>query len=60
MSLRTLENAIVAELRQVTGNRKLRPKDIQEWSTTPVESQGKEKAVKLPKLGVYVSYLEPK
>lgn len=59
MSLRTLEAAMLAELRAITGNRQLRQKDIQEWSTTPVDVEGKEKSVRLPHIGVYVAYLEP-
>lgn len=34
MSMRSLENAILGELRRVTGRNKLRLKDIMEWSTS--------------------------
>ena len=34
MSMRSLESAILGELRRVTGRNKLRLKDIMEWSTS--------------------------
>lgn len=34
MSMRSLETAILSELKQVTGRNKLRVKDIMEWSTS--------------------------
>jgi hypothetical protein len=60
MSLRTLETAILAELRTVTGQSALRLKDIQEWSTTPVKAQGAEVLAFLPALSIHVAYLEGK
>jgi hypothetical protein len=60
MGLRELEAGILRELRRVIGNSKVRQKDIQEWSTTPVTAQGEEKLAYLPELHIYVSYLEPK
>jgi AMMECR1 domain-containing protein len=59
MGLREVEAAILRELREVTGNRKLRQKDIQEWSTGKVVQQTGEKLVRLPKLAVNVAYREP-
>jgi hypothetical protein len=60
MSLKTLEAEILRELRTVTGLKKLSAKSIQEWSTSKVDTQGEEKYVYLPTIGVHVSYLEPK
>jgi hypothetical protein len=37
MSMRTLETAILAELRVVAGRRSIRLKDIMEWSTGDVK-----------------------
>ena len=56
MSMATLENAIVQELRLVTGNPKLRKKDMLEWQigqSLQAESD-KEVAVWLPDLQVTV------
>lgn len=63
MSLRTLEAAIRRELHLVTGNTKIRQKDIMEWqcgipTETPLVAQEGEKLAFLPKLGVHVSYKE--
>lgn len=59
MSLRTLENAILTELRGVTGNKKLKLKDLFEWSTSreTVEShlEVDEQLIECPKLGVWCS-----
>lgn len=58
MSLRSLEAEILAELRHFTGNRKIRQKDIMEWSSGPITAQGDEKLVKLPS-GYHICYVEP-
>ncbi|HEY2851156.1 MAG TPA: hypothetical protein VGI97_14860 [Gemmatimonadaceae bacterium] len=57
MSLRSLESAIVSELRAETGDRTLRIIDMMEWATTPVKAQGDEVALFLPLNKVYVAYL---
>lgn len=54
MSLATLERAILAELRAVTGRAKLRKKDIMEWSTGPVKPRVGETVYVLPDLGINV------
>lgn len=56
MSLKTLENEILRELRAVTGNPKLKMKDVMEWRTTEIAPQAGETVVHLAKVGVYVAY----
>lgn len=53
--MRTLENAILIELKKVSGNNKLRLKDIMEWSTGKVEAREDEKSYFLPELKVNVA-----
>lgn len=53
MSFATLERAVLAELRQVTKNSKLRLKDIMEWSTGEVKAQEGETLYFLPDLKVW-------
>ena len=55
MSMRTLEAAILVEARVVTGNKRLRQKDIMEWSSGKIEAQEGETLYKLPKLGVNIA-----
>ena len=62
---RAVENNILWELQAVTGNYKLRLKDIMEWSTSEEhvkknlrESEG-EKMIKVGGIGVWVAYKEP-
>ena len=55
MSMRSLETAILAELREVVGKRSIRLKDIQEWSTGDVKIQDGETLVILPDLKVNVA-----
>jgi hypothetical protein len=61
VSMRTLEAAILKELRRVTGNKKIQQKDIQEWGTHDVSegTRNDEVFIALPALGVTVSYKEP-
>lgn len=59
MSMRDLEASILAELRQHTGNRKIRQKDIMEWSTGEITAQGDERKVFLPLNRMHVAYVEP-
>lgn len=55
MSMATLERAILAELKTITKNNKLKLKDILEWSTGSVDAQTGEKLVFLPDLKVTVA-----
>ena len=55
MSMRSLESAIASEARRHFNNRTLRVKDLQEWSTAPIEAQAGEVTDKLPLNGVYVA-----
>lgn len=55
MSMRSLETAICAELREVTGVRTLRIKDIQEWSTGDVKKVEGETIFTLPLLSINAS-----
>jgi hypothetical protein len=59
MSLRDLEAAILRELREVTGMKKLRQKDIAQWSTGAVRTGDGELTTFLPTLGVHVAYKSP-
>jgi len=56
MGMRGLEAAILRELREVTGNRKLRQKDIQEWTTGDIKPVEGEMVVYLPTLHINVAY----
>lgn len=55
MSLRSLEAAILRELRKVAGNNKLRLKDIQEWSSGNVVAREGETLYCLPENTVNVA-----
>lgn len=60
----TLERAIVAELKVVTKNPKLRLKDIMEWRTgasdlSPLAKYDGDTQVFLPDLQVWVAYKMP-
>lgn len=57
MSLKTLETAILFELRRVSGKRTLRKKDIMEWSTSPVEAHDGETLFVLPELKIHIAVL---
>ena len=57
--MKQLEAAVLAELREVTGHRKLRQKDIMEWSTGDVKPGDGETLVFLPALKVHVAYKAP-
>lgn len=58
MSLRSLESAILAEAKIVTENKKLRLKDIMEWSTGEIKPQSGEKLYRLPKLCINIAVKE--
>jgi hypothetical protein len=55
MGMRELEAGILAEARIVTKNKKLRQKDIMEWSTGPVKEVAGEKTYHLPEMGVNIA-----
>lgn len=57
MGMRQLESTILAEARVVTGNKKLRLKDIMEWSTGKIEPRPGEKLYRLEKMGVNILIL---
>lgn len=60
MSMKTLEREILAELKTITGNNKLKMKDIMEWSTGEIKALPGEKFAHLPELKVNVAYVEKK
>ena len=55
MSMRDFEREILAEAKSVTGNKKLRMKDICEWSTGEIEPRDDEKIIRLPKALVQIA-----
>lgn len=57
MGIRQLESAILAEAKTVIGNKKLRMKDIMEWSSGEIKPEPGEKLYRLPKMGVNISVL---
>ncbi len=60
MSLKTLEAAILAELKRVARNPNLRQKDIMEWQTgRDLKPQEGETLYYLPELGVSVAVKLP-
>ena len=54
MSMATLETAVLAELIMLTGNSKLKKKDMLEWSTGDIKPQEDEQVWNLPGMGVNV------
>jgi hypothetical protein len=52
MSMRSLESAVLAELREVSGKRSLRLKDVMEWSTGDVKVNPDETLFRLPDLAI--------
>lgn len=58
MSMQSLEREVLAEAKEVTGNKKLRMKDIMEWSTGEVKAQSGEKLYRLPKLAINIAVKE--
>lgn len=59
MGMRELNAAMLVELRQATGLKKLRAKDILAWSTGKLEADEGEALVFLPGLKVNVVYAPP-
>jgi len=55
MGMRQLEAAVLAEAKIATCDKKLRMKDIMEWSTGEIKPQEGEKLYRLPILGVNVA-----
>lgn len=55
MGRRELEREILAEAKEVTGNKKLKMKNIMEWSTGKVKVQAGEREYHLPKTGVNIA-----
>ena len=55
MSMRDVESRILVEAKDVTKNKKLRLKDIREWSTGSVKVEENEVAIFLPYIGVNIS-----
>ena len=53
MSMATLEREILLELKEVSGNKKIKMKDVMEWATSEVKAQDGEKYYYLPKLGIH-------
>ena len=58
MSMKTLETAILVEAKTITGNKKLRQKDIMEWSTGKIKAQEGEKLYWLPELCINIAVKE--
>lgn len=58
MSLQTVERAILAEAKVVTGKPKLKMKDIMEWTTGEIEPQLGEKLYFLPELQINIAIKE--
>lgn len=54
MGIHEVESAITAEARVVLNNRKLRVKDLNEWSTGELKAGEGEVVIKLPELKVNV------
>jgi hypothetical protein len=55
MSMRTLESAILAGARVVLANPKLRPKDMEEWSSGPIDPHDGEVVAFVKDPGVWVA-----
>ena len=55
MGMRKLEAAILQEAKIVTGNKKLRQKDIVEWSTGLIKDHDGEQVFVLPSLHVTIA-----
>lgn len=61
MGMRQLEALILVEAKEVTGNKKLRQKDILEWSTGEIKPHDGETVYSLPGVGVNIAVkAEPK
>lgn len=58
MSMATLERAILAGMKTVFNNSKLRIKDIREWSSGDIKPQTGEVVAYIPDPGVFVAVLK--
>lgn len=58
MSILDLERVVLSEARIVTGNKKLKMKDIVEWSTGKINARAGEKLYQLPRLSVTIAVKE--
>jgi len=58
MGMKELQRAVLAEAKIVTGNKKLRMKDIMEWSTRDIVPHPGEKLYRLPKMGVNIAIID--
>lgn len=58
MGIKQIEAAILAEAKTITGNKKLRMKDIMEWSTGNVDTVKGERRFYLPTSKVTIAILE--
>ncbi len=56
MSLATLERAIWKEFVEVTGLKKTKLKDLQEWSSGEIRKRDDEVTVYLPVLGLWAAF----
>ena len=55
MGMRSLEAAMLAELRMVARRSTIRQKDVMEWSTGEVKTANDETLFRLPDLGINVA-----
>jgi len=55
MGMRQLETAILTEAKIITGSKKLRQKDIMEWSTGEIKIEPGEKSYFLLNLHIYIA-----
>lgn len=55
MAMTAFEREILHELKIVTGNRKLKERDMLEWRTGNIKPRAGEEIIKLPRLGVEVA-----
>ena len=65
MGMRELEQSIIVEAREVSGNTKLKIKDMMEWSTGEIKPHEGEIVLACPRNGVNVAikldkYIAPK
>jgi len=58
MSIQSLERAILIEAKEVTRNKKLRMKDIMEWSTGEVKPESGEEIFHLPDMNVNIAVIK--
>jgi len=53
--MQSLEREILAEAKEITGNKKLKMKDIMEWSTGDIKPASGETLYYLPKFAVNIA-----